>query len=273
MPAAADVEIGLYGIRLAGLRRRGPSEPRPDAGWPRWTFAQVRGPADDAAGMTIDDGRARIGLPGTGELRLSAADRHIALHAPAPVPPATVEHPLLVPAAAAVAHWHGRAAVHAAAVLAGGAVWGLLGDGGAGKSTLAAELIRRGCVAFADDLLVVEGVTAYAGPPFIDLRADVAARFPARGLGEVGRRERWRLPAENDRLAAPLGGWVALERSAGPARIEPLAPRDRVRVLGAAVGLPLAGDRLLALADRPVLALRRSQASADDADLVLAALG
>ncbi len=222
--------------------------------------------------MSIQDGRARVGLPGVGELRLSRADRTISLHVPTPVPAATVEHPLLVPAAATVAYWQGRASVHAAAVLVDGRVWGLLGDRGAGKSTLAAELLLAGGTLFADDLLILTPDSAFAGPPFIDLRGDVAARFPATLLGEVGRRERWRLLAPTDRLEAQLGGWIVLESGPGPTLIEPLGVQRLLPALADQIGLPIGGEDLLAFAARPAIRFRRSQHRDDDAQRILAAI-
>ena len=178
--------LGLYGVALAGLRPRAAAEPAPPVDWEQWRFAQIVAPARDEAGMSIQDGRARVGLPGVGELRLSRADRTISLHVPTPVPAATVEHPLLVPAAATVAYWQGRASVHAAAVLVDGRVWGLLGDRGAGKSTLAAELLLAGGTLFADDLLILTPDSAFAARRSSTFAAMSRHASPRRCSGRSG---------------------------------------------------------------------------------------
>ncbi|HEX4465562.1 MAG TPA: hypothetical protein VH025_00110 [Solirubrobacteraceae bacterium] len=64
-----------------------------------------------------------------------------------------------------VALMRGHEGLHAAAVESAAGVVAIVGESGAGKSTIAAELARRGCEAFADDVLIVGrragGVLAY----------------------------------------------------------------------------------------------------------------
>ena len=57
---------------------------------------------------------------------------------------------------AAIAAINGYYPIHASAVAAGGKVFAFTGQGGAGKSTLVAELGRRGLPMFCDDTLILD---------------------------------------------------------------------------------------------------------------------
>ena len=201
-------DLAAYGVAFADLG--GPDSPKPPPTWPRWTVSQEIGPADDSPGMDVWDDQARIGMPTVGEFRLDRVVRRIVLHVRDPWPPEVVLHPGLAPAASVVAHWMGRASLHAAAVLIDGRVWGLLGEKSAGKSTMAAHLVRLGCGMVTDDLLVVDGIVGFAGPGAVDLRGDVGPALGGQPLGVIGTRERWRTALQVDTLSAPLGGWVEL---------------------------------------------------------------
>ena len=69
---------------------------------------------------------------------------------------------------------------------------------------------------FTDDMLIVAGFEAFAGPASVDLRDDAAERLGGTSLGVVGSRTRWRKMLTRPAVAAPLGGWVELVWSDGP---------------------------------------------------------
>src|SRR5262249_6109268 len=120
-------------------------------------------------------------------------------------------HPYLAPAAAVAARWAGRESFHAGAVVVDGGAWGVLGDKETGKSSTLAWLALQGHEILMDDLLVLDGDDALAGPRCIDLREEPAARLGAgEPLGFVGLRERWRLTLDQVPARVPLHGWVTL---------------------------------------------------------------
>jgi hypothetical protein len=168
------------------------------------------------------------------------------------------------------AHWLGRETFHAGAFVAGGGVWGVLGDKEAGKSTLLASLALAGVPVVADDVLVLDDATALAGPRAIDLRAGAARRLDAgEPLGVVGERERWRLALEPVAAELPMRGWVAL-RWDGETAVCPVRGSERLRTLGAHRGArlyPPDPGALLELSALPFVELRRERRwdSADDA--------
>ncbi|MEA2248305.1 MAG: hypothetical protein QOH46_2834 [Solirubrobacteraceae bacterium] len=245
-------DLGAYGVAFADLG--GPDSPEPPRTWPRWTVAQEIGPADDSPGMDVWDDRARIGMPSVGEFRLDRERRHIVVRVRERWSAEVLLHPGLAPAASVIAHWMGRAGLHAAAVTVGGRAWGLLGDKGAGKSTTAANLVGLGCGLVTDDLLVVDDMEAFAGPAALDLREDVGPDHGGQPLGVIGGRERWRAPSRIDALSAPLGGWVQLAWSDdGATTCEEVGPPGRVQALDRSTLLPPEGAHLLRLADAPMV--------------------
>jgi hypothetical protein len=130
---------------------------------------------------------------------------------PRKLSPEELIHPYLAPAAAIVGHWMGRLSFHAGAFVRDDGVWALVGDREAGKSSMLAWLALHGHDVLTDDLLVLEGGSAYAGPRSIDLRADAAEKLRAgTPLGTVGARERWRLTLSPLDRELPFRGWIFL---------------------------------------------------------------
>jgi hypothetical protein len=120
-------------------------------------------------------------------------------------------HPYLAPAAAIVSRWMRRLSFHAGAFMSGDAAWGLVGDREAGKSSTLAWLAQGGHQVVADDVLVLENGTAYAGPRSVDLREDTAERLGVgEALGVVGARHRWRVALPPIQAEIPFRGWVFL---------------------------------------------------------------
>ena len=245
----------VYGLRLTGLPGGGPAAP---ADWEAWTVEQRVGEADDAEGMTVRTQTARVGLPGAGELLVDRNTRTITFAVRRPLAPDALLHPGIVPAAAIIAFWQGRAPVHASAVLVNDRVWGLLADREGGKSTTAALLADRDVRLFTDDMLIVAGGEAFAGPASVDLREEAARALGGKSLGVVGTRERWRKSLPVERSAAPLAGWVLLEWStAGDAELSPMDAGERIAAIERHASLPVTGEQLLDLAAVPMLRFRR----------------
>ena len=133
-----------------------------------------------------------------------------------------------------------RIPVHAAVVTRGEAVLLLAGPSGAGKTTLAyGAATRLGCRVLAEDVVYVQlrpALRLWGLPGFVHLPAEAGANFPelaaepptlmangkkkiAIALARIGA-----LPA---RPSADRAGICVLERSAGSASLEPVAP-DRI---------------------------------------------
>ena len=168
------------------------------------------------------------------------------------------------------AHWHERETFHAGAFVVAGEVWGVLGKREAGKSSFLASLALGGIPVLCDDVLVLDHLTALAGPRSVDLRADAAQHLEAgEPLGIVGTRERWRLMLDSVPAELPMGGWISLRWGS---RIEaaPVRGSDRLRELGAHRGLtlyPAKPGALIELSALPFMTLRRPRRweSGDDA--------
>lgn len=120
----------------------------------------------------------------------------------------------------------GYEVLHAAAVTVDGVAFGLLGDPGAGKSTLAASLSRRGNRLLSDDVLVVSSnaeatVLAHRGSLTLTLRSDqhdLASKLIDSGTAEhLGSEDKQLLALDPSQTptAAPLGGLYLLSREGG----------------------------------------------------------
>jgi hypothetical protein len=126
-----------------------------------------------------------------------------------------------------VAIARGYEALHGAAVQTPAGVVAIVGASGAGKSSLAAELLRRGHGLFGDDVLVVGrhggGVAAFPGGAHLSLESGNAEGLDAEILGEVGGKL-WALAGEPASEPAPLAAVVLLERGEGPVETRDLPP-------------------------------------------------
>lgn len=182
---------------------------------------------------------------------------------PQRLPAAAMVHPVGTLPLAILAHWRGDVTLHGGAFVHAGGAWGVCGERSAGKSTTLALIAERGAPIVADDLLVVQGSEALAGPSCVDLRSDAAGRFPAAvSLGQVGERIRYRLPTDAAPARAPLRGIFVLDWSAGGATdVTPLALHQRIALLHAHQYSGLFeqpdGRGIMALLDLPMLRVRR----------------
>jgi hypothetical protein len=235
--------------------------------WEAWTITRTIAAGLELEGdeMSVWDDRALIPLPGLGRITVHRARREIVFATSRRLSDEAVLHPGLVPVAAVVSWWKGRACIHASAIVAGGEVWALLADRGGGKSTTAALLGRRAHGLFTDDMLIVEGTRCFAGPPSVDLRADASQQLGGASVGRIGRRERWRMALPGSTPEAALGGLIELVWTDGPASVEELDLQHRMELVGRHASMPIDGEQLLALASRPALRFARPR-SLDQAD-------
>jgi hypothetical protein len=155
--------------------------------------AAWRGTLADGSELSIRWGSTGDLLFGYGEQArfLLAADRARLLCAPEDALALAWQRVLLSRVLPVVALARGYEALHAGAVETPAGVVAVAGPSGVGKSTLVAELLRRGHRLFTDDVLVVGSsssgaVLAYPGTPHLSLDAGVALESEGEALGVLG---------------------------------------------------------------------------------------
>lgn len=197
-----------------------------------------RGRLSDGKELAIERGQAGSLLFSYGDLARFRFDPAAGRLDCAPVEPQALDwqRVLLGRVLPHVSIAYGREGLHAAAVLTPRGVVAIAAPGGMGKSTLAAELARRGHRFFCDDVLVIGGdggaVAAYPGSPQMNLEladdpADPGAD-PAPGATiAVLAGERWVAVEGAATRPAPVAAIVLLERAPGltlEARALPTSP-------------------------------------------------
>ncbi len=174
-----------------------------------------------------------------------------------PLDPDLLAHPGLASVAIAFNRWAGRESFHAASFAAGGLAYGVIGPRTAGKSTLMGGLAQAGMTVLSDDVVITDGVDAFAGPRCVDLRTRVPGMALATASARLGTRYRLPLPSAPPRV--PLGGWIFLHW--GPSvSMQPCPPTVVLARLAAwrgRRGLPTDPGVLLDLAARPAWDLVR----------------
>ncbi len=248
-----------YGFRLSGVS--GETLAVYDA--ERWPILSVlqRLVSDPGLPEThVDGDRASIQTPAA-YLTLTRESWSVEICSPEPLPAADIVHPALWPAAAVFARWHGRETLHAGAFsLDGKGAWAVLGERGAGKSSLLSALVMRGVEVLADDLLVVDGLHCFAGPRCIDLRQAAATALGVSGQTSVVRStERRRLKLAPCRGSYQLRGFVYLAWGS-ETQVDRLTPAESFGLLVnhrrvAALGADF--EHLLDLAALPAMRLTR----------------
>lgn len=170
------------------------------------------GTAGRPAEHALDDDRAVILLVGGEYVEI---DRHrgtAEIHATRALDDHDVVHPYLASPAGVFAQWSGRLALHAGGVIIEDGAWALLGEKGAGKTTMLAELHRRGYGIVADDMMVLMDGVAFAGPRCLDLRPQGPSHLQASDAVRTvrdGERTRLALPAIPG--SVPFHGWIVLQ--------------------------------------------------------------
>lgn len=169
-------------------------------------------------------------------------------------------HPGITGIAVIFARWLGRTAFHGGAVLTTSGVWGIVAAKGKGKSTTLAALALRGYEVLADDLVVLDGNDALAGPRTLDLRPSAARNLPGPFTTvRVRGGERQRLLLGSTIASAPLRGWVHLEVGRQVDAV-PIPPAERPAVLGRHLAVrlvPRDPTRFLEFSTLPAWRLRR----------------
>ncbi len=257
--AAEGASGGAYGFSIRGVPERNGLIEAPRH-WPALALSVEVGARQQPVEDRVDDDIAIVRLRAGGFVTVRRTPASATFSLPTRPREEALVHPHLASAAAVCAHWLGRESFHAGAFAAGGGVWALLGDKGAGKSSMLASLALAGVPVVTDDLLVLDGLTAFAGPRSIDLRADAAATLRAgESLGVIGQRERWRLALPSAAAELPFRGWVLLEWDEKTS-VTPLRGSDRLRALTPHRALRIAPRRpeaLIELSALPLVALAR----------------
>jgi hypothetical protein len=262
---------GAYGLRISGSDARTEQLLDVPADWPAIELSVELTPEPDRGGEYVDDVGARLSLSAGGVADLDRHSGRTVFRVKDRPPAAAILHPMLAGVASVWARWHRRDSFHAGGFVAAGGVWALLGDKGAGKSSMLAALHCAGVPIVCDDVLIIDGDVAFAGPRSIDLRADSAERLRlGEPLGVLGDRERWRVDLRAVAPALPFRGWIRLawgetvniHRVPGGAVLIELL---RHRALNLPPPVP-AG--LLDLAGRPLLEFTRPRAWGSTEDAV-----
>jgi hypothetical protein len=251
--------IGAYGLRLEGVEDARPLLVSAEPDWPAFELVQQDGAIEGGLDR-VSESRAELQLRTGGQIRIDREAGTIVYVGTRPLRVDELVHPYLAPAAAIIAYWLGRESFHAGAIVDDGGVLGLLAEREGGKSSTLAWLSRQGHRVMCDDMLIVDGRTALAGPRSVDLRPEAAEALDAgEPLGVVGARERWRLVLDPVEPSLPLRGWVFLSWG-DEVRLEPLAASERIARLLAHRGVrlpPRSPEELLELAALPAWELTR----------------
>ncbi|MGN6190321.1 MAG: hypothetical protein ACTHOE_15635 [Conexibacter sp.] len=249
--------------------------------------------ADRSAGVVYvaqRDGGYALSAPGCGACVVAADGRAIAYEIPS-AQDASWERLLLDQALPFAACAAGLEALHASGVVLDGRLVAVAGASGAGKSSLALALARRGAAVVADDVLALEpaaggALLGHPALPRLGVRRAEAERVgeaALAALGAVASRDddtsTVALPADAAVAPLPLAALYLIERLATPGRLELAPVADPRLVLACSFNYVLATPdrlaRLLELCHRLAahVRLRRVLVPPDvDADALAAAL-
>jgi hypothetical protein len=218
-------------LELLGLPDAALLVPVPeDAQWPRVRVAWREAPPDPAD-PRIDEAGASIALEDGTQVLVDRGEGTATLVSPRSFDDGSLVHPFLAAAGTLFAWWLGREALHGGAFATPEGAWCLLGERGTGKSSLLASLAARGQPVLTDDLIVVDGPLAMAGPRCIDLRGPSVERL---GITEAApvRGDRHRLELAPVAPQTQVLGWVFLAWG-DELSLRALAPGERLVRLSA----------------------------------------
>jgi hypothetical protein len=251
-----------YGYRIAGIEGGGALALRGAEAWPELSVSVGTGSPDPSRSVVLGEHRALIDTAAA-RLVLEREPVRLTVLSPNGLPDADLVHPCLWPPAAVFARWRGLETLHGGAFVDDrGAAWAVLGDRGAGKSSLLATLALAGHVVLADDLLVLDGAECFAGPRCLDLRPDTVNVLGLGSLPSVRSTQRSRLPLAPCDARFPLRGCLYLEWGPSVAA-EPLNPAEHLgRLTGQRriAGLGANVEQLLSLSGLPAFRLARPSA-------------
>jgi hypothetical protein len=200
---------GAYGLRLSGVPGMERSLVRAPAAWPEFTVVIEQGSGGGRVTEHVDAASARVRLRTGGSIDIDREAAVARFTVPVMLSADEIVHPFLAPVAAVSAQWFGRESFHGGGIALGGGAWGVIGDRNGGKSSILAALVARGIDIVSDDVLVVDGTMAFAGPRTVDLRPEAAEVLGGgENIGKAGTRERWRLRLGPVAATFPLAGWV-----------------------------------------------------------------
>jgi hypothetical protein len=249
---------GAYGLRFVGV-----SEDEllvrldPSSTWPVLRVA-LESRVEPAPKDVIGEQTASVGLVNGQRALLDRRAGSAVLAGGGTVDDGRLIHPFLTVVATVFAWWRGHDAFHAGAFMADGAAWAVLGGRESGKSSQLAALALQGLSVLTDDLLVVTGLTAFAGPRCVDLRPDAARALGLADRTETVRGgERMRLRGRGTSAEVTMGGLVFLAWGPGPV-LRPLRPAERLERLTAQMSFPARRQSAaLQMAELPGWELRR----------------
>lgn len=256
--------VGAYGFTITGLGS-GTSTGLVALGdteaWPSLHLTWQLGTLSRPAAGLIDDDHAVVLLV---EGEYAELDRHlhtVVIHAASELDAHDLVHPYLTAPAAIMAQWHGRVALHAGGIVVDDGVWALLGEKGAGKTTMLTACRSRGLPVLADDLVVVAGGVCFAGPRTLDLRPETAERLDGSApLVRVRDGERARLMLPPIAPELPFRGCVVLSEGEST-EMAAVALGERLDVLERHVAMsPYVKEGVLDLLALPMWSLRRPKA-------------
>jgi hypothetical protein len=200
----------------------------------------------DGSGLRYDLGRAgdhRV-VYGDAVFHIDAAASVVAC-APADPDDAGWQRQLLDTVLFTVSFARGLELLHAGAVLTQRGAIAIAGPTGAGKSSLVAELMRRGHRLLSDDVLALESdggrITAFPGPAVMNLPA-AGADVEALGAQVIARFDReaelWVVIPTAAREPSPLAALFILDSAAPRTGVEPIAGATVLDVAPYGISLP-----------------------------------
>jgi hypothetical protein len=253
LPGLAEARSGLPELELQAVAADRLEEAWSGAATP----GSWRGKLRDGAELTIRwgrDGDLLFGYGAEARYLLDPAAERL-LCAPAEPESLAWQRVLLSRVLPVVAIARGYEALHAAAVQMPAGIVAVVGASGTGKSTLAAELVRRGHGLIGDDVLVVgraaDGVVAFPGGAHLSLAPGSDEDLDAEVIGELGGKL-WAIVGEPAREPTPVAAVALLERGEGAVAAEEL-PASPLTLAPFMLGLPdeqgRDGDRFALYAD------------------------